>query len=290
MLGWVLGWVGEGAERCAWECGHVTAARRGVRILCGRSLALDGGDCVGEGDFGLGTPCGAPGLEEAACREGAGPECDEGDQGEPARGGAGDGEVRPLALGFDAEAADVGEGDLDGPAATKKRSPSRGPAAWSVQRNGGAEERRSGGTEERRNGGAEERLRLELAGHVADKRPLDRHLLAGVRPKCRARDDVELPLAAPIPARDGDALPDCLRVGQAPETRGRPLVPGSRGGGSNRRASSRSRVITVRRRRAARRSRAASLLSATAMTSLPGRRLDAVAAAGAHGIAPDGAL
>ena len=48
------------------------------------------------------------------------PERDEGEQAEQGGGGAGDGLIGPLALGFDAEVAtDLGEGDLHAPAANE---------------------------------------------------------------------------------------------------------------------------------------------------------------------------
>ncbi len=121
------------------------------------------------------------------------------EQGEQARGGAGDGEVRPLALGFHPEmAAHLGERHLDGPAADE--------AAQHVEGVGGLV-------------CAYERLRLELTGDVSDQQPADRHLLAWVIPERRARDDVEPALAPPIPACHRDALPRRLRVGQTPEQR-----------------------------------------------------------------------
>jgi len=122
-----------------------------VEPLCGPEFFADGGGFVGEGDGGLGIPSGAPGQDEGACGQAAGPERHEREQGEQARGGAGDGEVRPLALGFDAGvAADCCEGDLDGPAADE--------AAQYVEGIGGLVR-------------AGERLRLELAGCVADQQP-----------------------------------------------------------------------------------------------------------------------
>ena len=77
----------------------------------------DGGERVGDSDPGLGIPGGASGQNEAMRGAAAGPECDERKQGEQARRGAGDGQVRLLALGFDVQASvHLGERDPNGPA------------------------------------------------------------------------------------------------------------------------------------------------------------------------------
>src|SRR5215208_220788 len=108
------------------------------------------------------------------------PERDEGEQAEQGGGGAGDGLIGPLALGFDAEmATDLGEGDLGAPAANKP--------AQDVERIG-------------REVGAQKRLRAELILAVAHQHVADRDVMAGMRPDGGAGDDLDLALCAAIPA------------------------------------------------------------------------------------------
>ena len=102
-----------------------------------------------------------------------------------------------MALRLDAQmATHLGERDLDGPAADEQLQD--GNWIGSLVR-------------------AQERLRLELAGRIADQQPADWYLLARVIPECCARDDFESALALPIPARHRDALPFCFWIGQALE-------------------------------------------------------------------------
>src|SRR3954451_2128490 len=119
-----------------------------------------------------------------------GPERDEGEQAEQGGGGASDGLIGPLALGFDAEvAADLGEGDLGAPAASKP--------AQDIEWIGGEI-------------GAQEGLRAELALAVAHQHVADRNVVAGMRPDGGAADDLNLALCAAIPACDLQAVPPCV--------------------------------------------------------------------------------
>src|SRR3954469_17855794 len=117
------------------------------------------------------------------------PECDEREQAEQSGGGAGDGPIGPLALGFDAEVAtDLGEGDLGAPAASKP--------AQDIEWIGGEI-------------GAQEGLRAELILAVAHQHVADRDVVAGMRPDGGTADDLNLVLCAAIPACDPQAVPAC---------------------------------------------------------------------------------
>src|SRR3954453_1513097 len=128
--------------------------------------------------------------------------------------------------------------------------------------------------------GAQEGLRFLFTFWVAHQHPADRHLHAGVVPERGAGGDVEGAFGAAIPAIDPDPVPERGAGGDVeaafgaaipaidpdpvpergaggdveaafgaaiPLTRGRPSVPGIRGGaGSYRPASSRSREIMHR--------------------------------------------
>src|SRR3954470_3279630 len=99
------------------------------------------------------------------------PECDEGEQAEQSGGGAGDGPIGPLALGFDAEVAtDLGKGDLGAPAANEP--------AQDIEWIG-------------REIGAQEGLRAELIFAVAHQHVADRDTMARMRPDSGAADDLD---------------------------------------------------------------------------------------------------
>src|SRR3954471_7837497 len=118
------------------------------------------------------------------------PERDEGEQAEQGGGGAGDSLIGPLALGFDAEVAtDLGEGDLDAPAADEP--------AQDIERIGGEI-------------GAQECLRAELILAVAHQHVADWDVVAGMRPDGGAADDLDLALCAAISACDLQAVPVCV--------------------------------------------------------------------------------
>src|SRR3954452_10826615 len=122
------------------------------------------------------------------------PECDEREQAEQSGGGAGDGPIGPLALGFDAEmATDLGEGDLGAPAASKP--------AQDIERIGGEIS-------------AQEGLRAELILAVAHQHVADRDVMAGMRPEGGAADDLDLALCAAIPACNLQAMPACAAARQ----------------------------------------------------------------------------
>src|SRR3712207_499368 len=115
------------------------------------------------------------------------PERDEGEQAEQGGGGARDGLIGPLALGFDAEVAtDLGEGDLGAPAANKP--------AQDIEWIG-------------REIGAQEGLRAELIFAVAHQHVADRDMMAGMRPDSSAANDLDLALCAAIPACNLQAVP-----------------------------------------------------------------------------------
>src|SRR3954471_4044976 len=122
------------------------------------------------------------------------PERDEGEQAEQGGGGASDSLIGPLALGLDAEVAtDLGEGDLDAPAANEP--------AQDIERIGGKI-------------GAQEGLRAELILAVAHQHVADRDVVAGMRPDSGAADDLDLALCAAIPACDPQAVPACVAARQ----------------------------------------------------------------------------
>ena len=186
----------------------------------------------------------------------------EGEQPEQAGRGARDGPVRPLALGLDAEmVADLAEGDLHLPALDE-------PAQDLQRVLVGI--------------GAEQGLRVEAAPGVAQQHPADRHdRQPGVAPDGGAGADLDDALAlrrtSPAPGPAAQRVPASARTSarfgrRAPLVRGRPTVPGRRGGaGSYRAASSRRRVTQTSpcRASAARKSRAAKLLSPTSTSSRP---------------------
>jgi hypothetical protein len=133
-------------------------------------------------------------------------------------------------------------------------------------------------------GAQQQRLRVEPALRVAQQHPADRHdRQPGVAPDGGGGADLDGPLALAVPAGPGTTtltqrVSSSTRTAasfgrRAPLVRGRPTVPGWRGGaGSYKAASNRRRVMQTSpwRARAARRSRAAKLLSPSSTTSRPG--------------------
>jgi len=123
-----------------------------------------------------------------------GPERDEGEQAEQSGGGARDGPIGPLALGFDTEVArDLGEGDLGAPAASKP--------AQDIERISGEI-------------GAQEGLRAKFILAVTYQHITDRDVVTGMRPDGGAADDLDLALGAAIPACDLQAVPACAAARQ----------------------------------------------------------------------------
>jgi hypothetical protein len=125
----------------------------------------------------------------------SGPQRDEGEQSEQGRGGAGDGEIRPLALGLDAEMfAGLLEGGRHGPAVD---IPSEDVLRLGVKV------------------GAQEGLRLAGAGGVAHQNPSDwQRRYSAVIPDCGSAGEFEAAALAAIPFRHDDPGPDRGRVGE----------------------------------------------------------------------------
>lgn len=129
-----------------------------------------------------------------------GPERDQGEHAEQDWRGAGDCRFGPLPPGLNTEmAANLGESDLDRPAADKP--------AQNVER-------------VRIEIGAEKGLRLEFAVWVAHQYMADGNAAPGVVPHGGAGDDLDPPFAAAVPSRHQQTPPVCLRVDEARLQRG----------------------------------------------------------------------
>src|SRR5215470_17863492 len=93
------------------------AAAGSARNLLPPDFAPHGGDGVAEGALRLGIPGGGSGLEERVGVEVVRPQGNEGEEAEERWGGAQDGAIGPLALGFQTEmSARFLEGDFELPA------------------------------------------------------------------------------------------------------------------------------------------------------------------------------
>lgn len=125
-----------------------------------------------------------------------GPDRDQREQRQQGRGGAGNGQIRPLPLGFDPEVTpDFFERHLDRPSADEP--------AQDIQRIGV-------------DIGAQERLGIVIAGDVAHEDVADGHALAGMVPEDRLGHDVEGPPGGAIPAGDDHPVPSRGRIDQPP--------------------------------------------------------------------------
>src|SRR3954471_13138922 len=123
--------------------------------LLAPELAPNRGERVGEGGPLLAIPGGGRDLQAGVAAEAVGKQGHDGEQAEQAGRGTGDGLVRPLPLGLDAEVvADLSEGDLQLPAL---REPADDLQRLLCQV------------------GAEQGLWVEALARVAQQHPADRH-------------------------------------------------------------------------------------------------------------------
>lgn len=123
--------VDQSALECCSGFRAVAVAPGYQQTLLVPDVAADGGECVAEGRAYLRVPgAGRGGLafgRTEACRQ----QGDKGEQPKQAGRGAADGQIRPLAQGFDAEvSAGFLEGDLRRPALDEPADDPFGRAAW----------------------------------------------------------------------------------------------------------------------------------------------------------------
>src|SRR4051795_12376731 len=238
--------VGDAVEQRGSEFLHLWRDLGREETLFPPDLAADSGERVGEGRALLAIPSSRRDRQTRLEAEPGGHERDQGEQPEQTRHGARDRLVRPLALGLDAEVVThVPEGDFHLPALDEP--------GQDLQRIAGEV-------------GAEEGLWVEAALGVSEEHPADRHGgPPSMVPNGGGGVDLDGALAPAIPTRHRDALPLRSRVDQrrgearqalapppapgapchcvavsisAPErlarrwplVRGRPRVPGLRGG------------------------------------------------------------
>src|SRR4051794_9977957 len=114
--------VGDAVAERGAELSHLCLSRRQEQTLLTPELPPDSADGVGEGRPRFAVPSIGAGRCAGTAVEARSEQCHDREQGEQAGGGAGDGPVRPLAVGLDAEmVAHLAEGDLHLPALDERK-------------------------------------------------------------------------------------------------------------------------------------------------------------------------
>jgi hypothetical protein len=189
----------------AWEFYDLGVASGQRKTFVGPEFATNEGEGIREGGEGFWVPAGAADGGRGPFRLPVGVEGDEGEQAEQGRGGAANRQLRPLALGLQAEvAAGLFPGHFQLPA---QHEPGEDLFGRGVQV------------------GAEQGLGGEGALRIADQDPAQRHRRqAAVVPDGGVRRHFYGALALAVPVRYGHARPVGLRVVGHGRQRRQPLA------------------------------------------------------------------